>query len=43
MTLPLVNGKAAVVLPFTGAWSLTLIEKTGTFTETRWLGSVTLH
>lgn len=43
MTLPLVNGKAAVVLPFTGTWSLTLIEKTGTFTETRWLGSVTLR
>ena len=43
MTLPLVNGQAAVVLPFTGAWTLTLVEKTGTFTETRWLGSLTLR
>jgi hypothetical protein len=43
MTLPLVNGQAAVVLPFAGAWSLTLVEKTGTFTETRWLGSLTLR
>jgi NADP-dependent 3-hydroxy acid dehydrogenase YdfG len=24
-------------------WSLVLVEKTGTFTETRWLGSVTLR
>ncbi len=43
MTVPLVNGKAAVVLPFVGVWSLTLVEKTGTFTEMRWLGSVTLR
>ena len=43
MTIPLVNGQAIVVLPFRGAWSLALVEKTGTFTETRWLGSVTLR
>ena len=43
MTVSLVNGQAIVVLPFRGAWSLVLVEKTGTFTETRWLGSVTLR
>ena len=43
LTVALTGGQARVVLPFAGAWTVTMVEKSGTFTELRWAGSVTLR
>ena len=38
----LTTGKATVVLPMKGAWTLTLVERSDTYTEIRRTGTVTL-
>jgi methionine-rich copper-binding protein CopC len=43
LTVTLVGGQARVVLPFAGAWTVTMVEKSGTFTELRWAGTFTLR
>jgi len=42
LEIPVVSGKASGILPFAGEWTLTIIERTSTYTEERYSAKITL-